>query len=249
MTTPTRPMKLVAYLRVSTIEQTDKGYGLDVQRQAIGLAALQIGAKVIAWHTDEGKSGALDAADRPGLLTALAAVRAGGADGLIVRDLDRLARAVGVQEAVLAEVWGKNAVVYTSTPPAEVPRDDPDDPMRTAMRQMRGVFHELDRRLIAKRLRNGRKTKASNGGHVNGPAPYGWRTSTRTDTNPHGALVEVPAEQAVLRKIHGLAAQGVPTREIARVLNAEGYRTKRGAEWSSPTVSRILNRDSRKATA
>ena len=68
---------------------------------------------------------------------------------MVVRDLDRLARAVGVQEAVLAEVWGKNGVVYTSTPPAEVPRDDPDDPMRTAMRQMRGMFHELDRRLIA----------------------------------------------------------------------------------------------------
>src|ERR1700757_2554862 len=92
-------MKLVAYLRVSTIEQADKGYGLDVQREAIRKAAKSLGAKIAAWNVDEGKSGALDAADRPGLLTALAFVRDGKASALIVRDLDRLARAVSVQEA------------------------------------------------------------------------------------------------------------------------------------------------------
>lgn len=137
-------MKLVAYLRVSTIEQADKGYGLDVQREAIRKAAKSLDAKIVTWSVDEGKSGALDAAKRPGLLDALTIVRDGKANGLIVRDLDRLARAVSVQEAVLAEVWGKEScAVFTSVPPQEVPRDDPDDPMRTAMRQMRGVFHEL----------------------------------------------------------------------------------------------------------
>jgi DNA invertase Pin-like site-specific DNA recombinase len=117
------------------------------------------------------------------------------------------------------------------------------------MREMAGVFAGLERRLIVKRLRDGRKTKASKGGHVNGPAPYGWRTSKRTPSNPHGALVAVAQEQAALAKMRTLAGQGVPTREIARVLTAEGYPTKRGGAWSSPTVSRILNRDSRKATA
>ncbi|MDO3637631.1 recombinase family protein [Mycolicibacterium arseniciresistens] len=39
-----------------------------------------------------------------------------------------------------------------------------------------------------------------------------------------------------------LAAQGKPTREIARILTAEGHPTKRGGTWSSPTVSRILAR-------
>ena len=44
------------------------------------------GAKVVAWTVDEGKSGTLDAVDRPGLLDALTAIRDGRADGLIVRD-------------------------------------------------------------------------------------------------------------------------------------------------------------------
>jgi len=244
-------VKLVAYLRVSTIEQADKGYGLDVQQEAITKAAKQLAAEVVAWPADEGKSGALDVEDRPGLERALMLVRTAQADGLIVRDLDRLARSISVQEAVLSAVWrNKGAAVFTSVPPQEVPRDDPDDPMRTAMRQMRGVFDELERRLIAKRLRDGRKAKAAKGGHVNGPAPYGWRTEKKHADNPHGALVPIPAEQEVLQKMKTLAAQGVPTREIARVLTAQGYPTQRGARpWHHATVARILKRASMKGAA
>ena len=137
-------MRLIAYLRVSTIEQAEHGFGLDVQRRAIRDAARALNARVVAWCADEGKSGALDATERPHLAEALTLLRTGKADGLIVRDLDRLARAVTVQEALLAEVWcNEGAAVFTASPAQEVPRDDPDDPMRTAMREMAGVFAGL----------------------------------------------------------------------------------------------------------
>lgn len=170
-------------------------------------------------------------------------VRTGKADGLIVRDLDRLARAVSVQEAVLAEVWSnRNATVFTSAPPQEVARDDPDDPMRTAMRQMVGVFSELDRRLIAKRLRDGRNTKAAKGGHPTGSPPFGWCTEKRHAGNPNGKLVQVPAEQKALQRMRALAAQGETLQGIARTLTAEGHPTKRGGQWSAVTVGRIVKR-------
>jgi hypothetical protein len=69
--TKARTTRLGAYVRVSTIEQAEKGYGLDVQREAIRKAARQLGAKVVTWTADEGKNGTLDAVDRPGLLDAL----------------------------------------------------------------------------------------------------------------------------------------------------------------------------------
>ncbi|HEV2928352.1 MAG TPA: hypothetical protein VGW74_06645 [Propionibacteriaceae bacterium] len=47
-----------------------------------------------------------------------------------------------------------------TTDQGEVLRDDPDDPMRTAMRKMAGVMYELDRRLVVPRLRRGRRLKA-----------------------------------------------------------------------------------------
>lgn len=238
-----RKRRLVAYLRVSTIEQKAHGFGLDVQRRAIRDAARALDARVVQWCSDEGLSGALPAEKRPGLESALSAIDNGAAEGLIVRDLDRLAREVTVQEAVIGRVWAlDHAAVFVSVPPQEVMRDDPDDPMRTAMRQMAGVFAGLERMLVAKRLRDGRRAKAAAGGHATGATPYGWKSGKRGPGNPNGALEPVPAEQAALRRMVELRAAGASTHQIADTLTAEGHPTKRGGRWASATVSRILAR-------
>ncbi|OKH63148.1 resolvase [Mycobacterium sp. SWH-M3] len=236
-----RPLRLVAYLRVSTIEQAEHGYGLTAQRTAIRAAAKAAGHRIVATTADEGVSGALGPDERPGLTEALDLIASGKADGLIVRDLDRLARAVTVQEAVLATIWtDTTAEVFTST--GLVPRDDPDDPMRTAFREMAAVFAGLERRMIAKRLRDGRRAKAAAGGHATGATPYGWKSGKRSADNPNGALVPVPEEQAALRRMIELHHTGASTHQIADTLTAEGHPTKRGGRWASATVARILAR-------
>ena len=81
---PERKRRLVAYLRVSTIEQKAHGFGLDVQRRAIREAARALDARVVQWCSDEGLSGALPAVDRPGLTEALDMIAAAEEEGLIV---------------------------------------------------------------------------------------------------------------------------------------------------------------------
>lgn len=54
----------------------------------------------------------------------------------------------------------------------EILPDEADDLVRTAMRQMTGVFTQLDRAMIAKRLRDGRRIKAARAATPRGvPAP------------------------------------------------------------------------------
>ena len=225
-------MRLVAYVRVSSREQVEHGQGLDIQRAAIRRWAKANGHRIVAWAADAGVSGAKVAHDRPGLTDALQALRDRSAAGLVVRDLDRLAREVTVQEAVLAEAWQRlDARVFTVY--GEVQRDDPDDPMRTAMRQMAGVFAGLDRRMVVKRLRDGRAAKAASGGHATGSYPYG-----------SSAAGPVKAEQRALARMLDLSAAGESTRSIAATLTAEAHPTKRGGQWSSPVVARILSRTS-----
>ncbi|MDO3397972.1 recombinase family protein [Nocardioides sp. SOB44] len=225
-------MKLVAYVRVSTREQVEHGQGLGIQEKAIRRWARANGHKIVAVHRDEGVSGAKPATDRPGLTAALRDLHNGAAGGLIVRDLDRLAREVSVQEAVLAEVWTRlDGRVFTAVAD-EVLKDDPDDPMRTAMRKMAGVFHELDRLLIVKRLRDGRAAKAATGGHANGRYCYGY--------GPNGPI---KAQQAALRRMRAMQAEGLSTRAIAQTLADEGHPTARGGGWSPPVVARILARE------
>ncbi|MGF0176791.1 recombinase family protein [Streptomyces sp. Marseille-Q5077] len=86
---------------------------------------------------DEGYSGTLHAPDRPALADALSEVEDGQAAGIVVGRLDRLARRLVTQEAILAQVWKNNRRVFTADQ-GEILQDDPEDPMRTAMRQHLG---------------------------------------------------------------------------------------------------------------
>lgn len=72
-----------------------------------------------------------------------------------------------MQQAILAIAWKADATVFT-VDGGVVLRDDPDDPMRKAIRQMQGVFAELERSLITKRMRDGRDAKGQLGKHAVG---------------------------------------------------------------------------------
>jgi DNA invertase Pin-like site-specific DNA recombinase len=126
-------------------------------------------------------SGTLPAAERPGLLECLRAVRDGEAEGIIMRDLDRIARELTTQEGILAQLWKFGGHCYITTQAEEIPQDDPDDPMRTAMRQIMGVFAQLERPMAIKRMKNGRATKAEQGGFAYGSPAYGQSARGRRD--------------------------------------------------------------------
>jgi DNA invertase Pin-like site-specific DNA recombinase len=182
--------------------------------------------------------GAYAPEEREGLAEALALVEDGEADGLIVRELDRLARELHVQEAVLARVWCAGGCVFEAARDGEVLRDDPDDPMRTAMLQMAGVFAQLERGVIALRMRRGRRRKHANGGYTGGPTvPYGRRVEGE---GRDARLVADPAAAAVVEAIRQLRRSGETLRAIAGRLNEEGVTSPRGGRWHATSVQRVL---------
>jgi DNA invertase Pin-like site-specific DNA recombinase len=234
-------MRLVAYLRVSTTTQLD-GFGLDVQRSAIRRWAKANGHRVVEWREDAGISGSTDAVDRPGLSDALQLLRRPPTvDGLVVARLDRLARALTVQEACLALVWREGGHVFTADGGGEVQQDDPDDPMRTAMRQMVGVFAELDRRTTVKRMRDGIRAKAATGRHATGSYAFGYEGAGKGRERDAAPRRD---EQAAVRRIVELRAEGVPYRTIAETLDAEGLRPRRAERWSAMSVRNVAVRAS-----
>jgi DNA invertase Pin-like site-specific DNA recombinase len=227
-------LRLVAYLRVSTARQVD-GYGLADQEKQVRAWCRQRGYRLVRIIKDEGKSGTLDAAERPGLLDVLKAVKAREADGVVMRDLDRIARTLTVQEAVLAQLWKLGGHAFIVTSPDEIPADDPDDPMRTAMRQMAGVFAQLERAMAIKRMRNGRQVKADQGGYAFGSPAFGLRAAGK-------ALAPDEREQEAIARIAELDSEGKSLREIIAALESEGVPSKRGGRWHPATVNRVLTR-------
>ncbi|GGN39218.1 hypothetical protein GCM10012285_16070 [Streptomyces kronopolitis] len=105
--------------------------------------------------------------------------------------------------------------------------------MRTAMRQMLGVFAQLERSMISARLRHGRHEKATQGEYAYGAPPFGWKAEKKT-------LVEVPEEQTIRARARELRDAGASYREIAAALEVEKHQPRRGNQWHPQTVRRML---------
>ena len=224
--------KAVGYIRVSSATQLD-GYGLASQEKDLRKCAKAHSLKLIEILRDEGVSGSLEAVDRPSLAEALARLESGEAEVLLIPRLDRLARKLTIQEAALAQVWRHGGRVVACDQ-GEVEKDDPDDPVRTAMRQMMGVFGQLERAMIVARLKRGRQMKRSAGGYAAGRPPYGLRADG-------GSLVAAPEEQEAIRLAKRLRKRRLSYREIAEHLQAEGLHPRSGGRWHPPMVSRLVN--------
>ncbi len=227
-------MRLIGYIRVSTRGQAEDGLGLEMQVTAIEAHCATGGHELVALHRDEGVSGTTEVIDRPGLSVALQAIVAGGAEGLIVYRLDRLARSLWLQEVVIAQL-GKAGRVVLSTAEADI---DSDDPTRILVRQVLGAIAQYERAIITARLQGGRRAKAAKGGYAYGSPGFGWRAT------PERELAAAPAEQrALARMVELVQCDPRPSwREIARTLEAEGFRPKRSDSWHPAVVRRIVLR-------
>lgn len=229
-------MRLIGYLRVSSAGQVD-AWGLDRQEAAIRGWARTHGHRIVAWHRDEGVSGTVEAVDRPGLAAAIDELGA-AADGIVVADLDRLARKLTVQETALAVIWRAGGRVFTATG-GEVLQEDPDDPARTLVRQVMGAVIEYEKRQAVKRMRDGRRAKQLAGRHAVGQYAYGYRGDGKgrdRDAAPD------PNEQRAVAKIVEMRRDGRSYRDIAAALDEMQIRPRRAQRWSAMSVRSVALR-------
>jgi DNA invertase Pin-like site-specific DNA recombinase len=115
-------------------------------------------------------------------------------------------------------------------------QDDPSDPSRKLIRQVLGAVAEYERAMIRLRLEAGRRRKSQSGGYAGfGSPPFGYRSEG-------GALVPDADEQNTLARIGSLHDDGKSLRQIARALDCEERRPRRGEHWQPRQVSRIVTR-------
>jgi DNA invertase Pin-like site-specific DNA recombinase len=103
-----------------------------------------------------------------------------------------------------------------------------------------GVFAELDRKMVAKRLRDGRLAKAAAGRKAVGDYPFGYAAigkGRERDAEP------TKAEQKAVARIVERHRAGRSYREIATVLDAEGHKPRRAASWSAAAVRYAVLRE------
>lgn len=223
-----RPIVHVAgYVRVSTTEQADSGFGLDAQRQAIEDYARAAGYELVAIYADEGLSGTLPPAERPGLRDLLNHAESGLIDAVIVKASDRIGRRVSVATAVYDALDAAGVQFLSITEPG----------LSSAL--LRAIFSgiaEEERNRIKERTSSGRKVKAERGGYAGGRVPYGYRLAGfRKD-----ATWEIePTEAEVVQRIFRERSAGDTYQHIAQGLNRDGIPGPGSSEWSPTAVYRV----------
>lgn len=108
----------VGYVRVSTKQQAQYGYGISRQIRAITAHCDAHALDLVAVYTDAGLSGTLPAWERPGLQGALSALEQGEADTLVAEAWDRLARGASAHDSIVKPIdwYGANVVTLNDAP-------------------------------------------------------------------------------------------------------------------------------------
>lgn len=211
------PARLIGYVRVSTEEQAQHGYGLDAQQAALQRASdyrrtLNDGAwEIVDWARDEGISGG--SLQRPALLAALERIAAGEVDGLAVAKLDRFTRS----QRDFCELvdWFEDASATLVMLEPEIATTSASG---RAMAQVMVAFAEMERGMAAERTRAGLAAKRAKGEPIGRPS-----------------VSDRPELAERIRQMKG--EEGMSLGAIARQLTAEGVPTARGAAvWRPSSV-------------
>jgi site-specific DNA recombinase len=241
----------VGYGRTSTDKQeTSCGQ----QREWAERKALALGARLAAWHQDEGIAG--DVLDRPGLNALLDDLKR-HKDGkqpvplLLLFDQDRLSRATSWATGAVMERLMKFGVERLVTATEEL--DLFDDAERSIHDLRQNLTRRAYAKSISKNISRAMPQYAEKGCWNGGEAPYAYRIAGEK----YGRhLVPGPAEEiAAAKELFLLAAEGTLSMwGLARMANQKGWpvpqasgkrqlrlQPDRAPRWTASTVEGILH--------
>lgn len=219
-------MPVAVYARIS---KDDDERALGVGRQTADCMAI---AAVRRWgvaepYVDNDVSAFKSQVRRPGFERLLYDLQSGALDGVVVYDLDRLARQPADLERLLT--------IFDSRPGLRFATVQGDlDLMSSDGRTMARVliaFANKSSMDTSRRTSRKHLELAQTGEPVGGTRPFGWQQDKRT--------LE-PAEAAALQKAAVDVINGTALHTVTAQWNAQGLMTPRGNPWEKSILKRVL---------
>jgi DNA invertase Pin-like site-specific DNA recombinase len=245
MTQPDLPWGI--YIRTSTFEQGEKSSPLKqfiadaAWAKANGKTIPGIDAAIVAGKVERGafifmdhQTGTND--DRPDLQRFMSLAKSGKIGGIVCYVVDRAARnmsdAIRIhRELKRMQVGFKFAL-----------QNFDDSASGELMFRIFAAFAEYECQIIKERTHDGlRKRILGEGGkwngkpRLNGPALYGYG-------QVNGIPFEHPKEGPIARFFLTRAIKGETAPQIAKAMNAAGYRARKGTAWRDTTLSKLLRK-------
>lgn len=184
-------------------------------------------------------------AARPEMQRLLAEVGNGLWDGVIVMDIDRLARGNSIDQGIISQTFLFSGTKILTPAKTYDPQNEFDEEYFEF-----GLFmSRREYKTINRRLQRGRIASVKEGKYVSNKAPYGYeREKLKNDKG--FTLRVVPEKAAVIQDIFSWYTDGLPGENgtkkrigvslIARELNRRGLTSATGGVWTSQTIRDIL---------
>ncbi len=174
-------------------------------------------------------------AARPEIQKMLEEVSLGIYAGVLVVDLERLARGNGADQAYISQVFQFSGTKIITPLKVYDPSNEFDEEyFEFGLFMSRREYKTINRRLI-----RGRDSSASEGKYISSIAPYGY-TKVKIPNEKGFTLEPHPEEADVIKKIFALFLNHAGTKLIANYLNDHQIPTRHGDLWTYSTITNII---------
>jgi len=229
-------MKVALYARVSSEKQAEKDLSLPAQLKALREYALKREWTIVEEFIDEAESART--ANRPEFqrMIASAKLKTPPFKAILVWKLNRFAR--NREDSIIYKsLLRKRGIQIIST------NENIDD--GPTGRLLEGIIESIDEFYSANLSQDtvrGLKENTMRGFWNGGVAPFGYDFEfVQVGNNTKRKLKVNNAYAVIVKKIFRLSLEGKGYKEIARSLNDEGYKRKKGNHWTSSSIGYILS--------
>lgn len=236
------------YLRKSRADRDAEanGAGDTLLRHRTALSALAQKMDLTIYHIFEEVVSGETIANRPEMQKLLAEVESGIIEGVLVMEVERLARGNTRDQGIVAETFQySNTKIITP-----LKTYDPSDESDQEYFEFGLFMSRREYKTINRRLQRGRMASLQEGKYIAGSAPYGYERVKIKGAKGY-TLVIVEEKADVVRHIYELYVNGLPRSDgslkragssiIAKQLDLEGIPSPSGGRWTPYTVRDILS--------
>jgi len=240
-------MAYCLYLRKSRAdtEAEARGEGETLARHEKALLELAGRLRLHVAHTYREVVSGETIAARPVMQELLSAVEQGVWEGVLVMEVERLARGDTIDQGIVAQTF-KFSDTRIVTP---VKTYDPSNEFDEEYFEFGLFMSRREYKTINRRLQRGRLASVKEGKYVSNKAPFGYRR-VKIEGDKGFTLEPVPEKADIIRLIFGLYTVGERREDgglkrlgaslIARRLNAMGIPAASGGAWVAASVRDIL---------
>lgn len=222
-----KKLRVAAYARVST-GSDEQLQSLDAQKKHYKkLIKIHDDWEYAGMYYDEGISGTrID--KRLGFQRMIDECEKGNIDYIITKSISRFARNALDSIQTVRLLLEKGISIFFEKENIDTGKMDGE-----LMLSLLSSLAENESHSIAENLKWGIKKRMITGKFAGTLCPYGY-------VRENSDIIIVPQEAEIVRKIFEQSLKGLTPNEIAKYLNAEGIKTRKGNEWSDATIRGMI---------